>query len=280
MGFDPAAIEIARQTLEGETATRRRALGLEIGRVRSDFIKAGQVQSSGLLNSIADVCARQVENSAAHIWAVVHRCVTDSGVEPDDRLADDLIAVASDLLYHYCTVEAEGAYNAEVMRSRLSAEVIAGTRFHERVIGARQKMQADIRLFALSLKNRARVRGGGPGSQVFNVYAPVGAIQTGDSAQAFVNQSVDAATRGDLLEALESISAEVRDTAALTATQAVEISEAVEETRAELEKPKPNGALLWGKLSAVATLIQSVPVLEKGYEAIRAVAAAHGVMLP
>jgi hypothetical protein len=41
-----------------------------------------------------------------------------------------------------------------------------------------------------------------------------------------------------------------------------------------------NRALLWGKLSAVAAMIKAVPVLEKGYEAIRAVLAAHGVALP
>jgi hypothetical protein len=274
MGFDPEAIEIAR---EGEMAARRRSLGAEIRRLRNPLIWGGQVEASSLLNAAADLCALEVENSATHVWAVVHRCVTDTGVEPDDRLAAGLIAAVSDLLYHYCIAEAEGVYNSEVTRSGLSAEVIAGTGFHERVIGARQKMQAEIRLFARALRNQAHVR---PSSQVFNVYAPVGAIQTGASAQAFVNQSLDGAARGELLNALESISAEIRDTSALTAARAAEISEVVEETRAELEKPKPNGALLWAKLSAVASIIRAVPVLEKGYELIRAIAAAHGITLP
>ena len=168
MGFDPEATEIARQTLEGEMAARRRSLGAEIRRLHVPLLWNGQVERSSLLNAAADLCAREVEDSAAHFWAVVHRCVTDTGVEPDDRLADDLIAAVSDLLHRYCTVEAEGVYNSEVTRSGLSAEVIAGTGFHERVIGARQKMQAEIRLFARALRNRARVHGPGLSTPVEN----------------------------------------------------------------------------------------------------------------
>jgi hypothetical protein len=280
MGFDPEAIEIARLTVESELPARRRALNREIGQIRSEFIRHGQTDSSGLFESIADACAREIESGAARLWEIIHRCVLDTGVEPDDDLANDLIREARNLLDHYCVTDAEGMFNYEVQRSKLPPDFKEGAGFRVRVIGARQKLHAEIRLFARSLMNQARARGAGVGAQVFNVYAPVGAIQTGPSAQAFVTQELDASERNELLEALERIATDLASAATVTAADADEISEAVEDTRAELEKQRPNRMLLWAKLSAVASMIRAVPVLESGYQVIRGIALVHGIALP
>jgi hypothetical protein len=280
MGFDPEAIEIARQTVESELPARRRALNREIGQIRSEFNRHGQMDSLGLFESIADACAREIESGAARLWEIIHRCVLDTGVEPDDDLANGLNREARNLLDHYCVADAEGMFNYEVQRSKLPPDIKEGAGFRVRVIGARQKLHAEIRLFALSLKNQARARGASSGGPVFHVYAPVGAIQTGAASQAFVNQELDAGERTQLLAALQRIAAGIGNTSVFTATRASEIREVVEDTRAELEKSRPNRTLLWAKLSAVASMIRAVPVLDSGYQVIRAIAAAHGIALP
>jgi hypothetical protein len=201
--YDHRAIAITCETIESDLPKRRQRFGLKLARLKSEAALKGTGQSSGLLWMIADACAGEVEDSADNLWRILHRCLTTTGVSPDAELATSLKRSLGELLTTYCISDPEGHFTQAAMQIQADAAVVAGTGFHERVIAVRRHVRAEVDLFVASLENRASSLR--KPRAVFNTYAPVGSIQTGEHAQATISQALGIAGK-ELLQILEGIS--------------------------------------------------------------------------
>jgi hypothetical protein len=282
--FDREAVKIAEKTIFGELPARRVKFGYALGRVRSNAVMQGALQSSGLLFSVADVCATEIEARADRFWEVLHRAIIATGVEWSPEMADQLKKEFNDLLLRYCFAEIEREFYSTSERLKLSTQASITTGFESRVFGARQTVEAEIELFARSLERRQSVQEHSTRSTVFQIYAPVGAIQTGAGATARVVQNLDGAARQQLTEVLAQIVGDLKEVVEIDAERAGEIGRAIAETRQELERARPSKTMLLAKLQGVASIlsaaVQVAPVLRSSYEAFRAILAAHGFPLP
>jgi hypothetical protein len=121
------------------------------------------------------------------------------------------------------------------------------------------------------------------GDTIFQIYAPVGVIQTGADAKANLVQNFDAA-RKEFTDLLRQIESQLAAATTLEATQAAELRDAISETREEFVKSRPSTPMLFAKLQVIASLVstamQYAPVLKSGYEALRSALAMYGITLP
>jgi hypothetical protein len=115
---------------------------------------------------------------------------------------------------------------------------------------------------------------------VFNIYSPVGAIQTGANAIAYPTQYLDTATQERLLNALKFVEEALANTDSLPSHPKSEIVELVQESRVEIQKEKPNTTKLQTLLSTVGASIRTVASLKPAYETLKTVLVYFGVNLP
>jgi hypothetical protein len=232
------------------------------------------------LVQVASLCADAARDRAQIAWQTLFRFVTTSGITYYEGLAEDLKKVIADHLPEnlvdlkgFVKEEAE-ALGLPDLISQLQAEVE----------GARAttlaKINGEIELFVISLKNRAQVSKDQPEQTVFNIYSPVGAIQTGATAVAYVSQTIDTATRDKLLNVLRELEQRLETVDSLPKHPKHEIIELVKESETEVRKETPNSTKLRTILSAIATSIQTVADLRPAYEGLKEALMYFGITLP
>ena len=281
--FDREALNITENTILAESYGREVRFGNQVTRVKNDAALKGQGQSGALLEAMSDVCAEEAEARADRIWRVMHRAIVATGVTFSPELASELISAFDGIFLRYASAAIERQFEEVLKNLGIPDATFARTPFSDRVFGARQMVRAEIELFARSLERKPEFERGAS-SSVFNIYGPVGALQTGPGSSASVVQNLDGATRSQLIEALGQLAEQVAKAATLDSWRVDEIQTALDETRAELGKPRPGQTMLMAKLQVVANLVSSAtqiaPALKSGYEALRSLLAAHGFVLP
>ena len=146
------------------------------------------------------------------------------------------------------------------------------------------KVSTEIDLFALNLVQRAgtgKTQRQREGPQaVFNIYSPVGAIQTGSGATANIVQNLGSQDRDLLIKALELTKQALSSVDEIPGNPKEEVVELVEEAKTEVAKTKPNGVRLTSILTAIATAIQTAGSLQPAYQALKAALLPLGILLP
>ncbi len=286
--FDPEALKIARESIAGEASVHKSQFDLGIARLRSEAIARGALGGSGYFFALSNLCASEMEAGADRAWRIIHRAVVATGAEYSADLAEKLKSAFEDIFREYCYAQPQCLLGTEITQARRGigipqqdSEVNPALRaFEERTIGARRRFYAEIDLFARSLQRRPSFERGA-GNNVFQIYAPVGAIQTGAGSSATVAINLDGAAKRQLVDVLEQLSVQLSDAAGLVAEDVDEIRAAIEETRQYLEKPRPGATTLLMKFQTVMTLVSSAiqiaPSLGPVYESLRAILVAHGL---
>jgi pyruvate/2-oxoglutarate dehydrogenase complex dihydrolipoamide acyltransferase (E2) component len=106
-------------------------------------------------------------------------------------------------------------------------------------------------------------------------------VFTGAGSSATIVQRLDDdEARQALRKALSDIKAALSEITETTMVDPNEIVEMTEAASAELDKKKPNAALLGTILSGIATSIQTVAAAQQVYPALKAAAASIGIVLP
>jgi hypothetical protein len=114
-------------------------------------------------------------------------------------------------------------------------------------------------------------------SATFNIYAPVGFVQTGPGATASVQQNIAAPDREAILRALQAVEQAV---AGLAPTERTQITEEAGELKKELAKPQPNFLRLRSGLLGIATTIQTLGSAAAAYQLVKGALALLGAHLP
>lgn len=142
------------------------------------------------------------------------------------------------------------------------------------------KIGTEIDLFVYSLKKKVEMQEKEATSTIFNIYSPVGAIQTGDGSIANVTQSIDPEVGDQLREILNEICARLTKEDIDLPYPKQEIIEIALEGEEELKKQTPNITKLRSMLLAVGTAIQTIASMKPIYEALKQALTYLGISLP
>ncbi|WP_060816721.1 hypothetical protein [Caballeronia sordidicola] len=114
---------------------------------------------------------------------------------------------------------------------------------------------------------------------IFNFHGAVGAVQTGPDAVAHVQQVVGADQLANLKSALQAVQADLGK-ANISTDERDEAQELIENTIAEVDKPKPSRLTLNSLLSGVAAATQMLSATSDAYKTVKDALVPFGISLP
>jgi len=276
--LDEQVLKIAQDRIQLEINEQYENLLQEVARIKAEMGARNMLHSSVVVNRVADLCVVAIKIRAQLVWQTLFRFLSTAGLSYYDNLAGDLKVVVARHL-------PMGTLNDLV---RETAQLIRGTdlfmQFQPQLDSARRaalaKIGTEIDLFVHSLKKKVKMKKKEAASTVFNIYSPVGAIQTGDSSIANVTQSIDTQVREQLIKVLEEIGVELSRLDVTMPHPKGEIIELVDEGREELKRPNPNITKLRSMLSTVGISIQTVASMKPAYETLKQALTFLGISLP
>lgn len=278
--LDEQVARLARDRIRLEISDQNARLEKDIGRIKAEMSARGMLISGNTLVRIATLCADAARDRAQFAWQTVYRFVATAGVRYHDGLGQELKSLVDEFLpavlgdlRGYPTQEAH-RMNVVNAIAQLQQMVDSGR------ASAVAKVHNEIDLFVVSLKNRQSSTTEKADSTTFNIYSPVGSIQTGANAVAYVTQTIDAPTRQKLTEALNAIEEGLAGIDSLPSHPKTEVVEVVMEAKEELAKSEPNSTKLRSLLGATATAIQTVGSMKPAYELLKTGLAYLGITLP
>src|SRR5713226_5260641 len=157
MMLDQEAMQIAWKRLTAETSRRHHLFHSELQRVQGELATKGLGHSGALIQAVADVCAKEIEDAAERLWEVVRELLQETNTAPSDEAVRTLFGQIDELWGPYCSAEPERQFEAVCQRDGIGPAVKQATNFYNRSIGARMGMQSTVDEFIRSLRNRAKV---------------------------------------------------------------------------------------------------------------------------
>lgn len=278
--LDKDIVRIAKERVLLEISDQNANLQLEIARIKEEANARGTFGSGSTILRIANLCNETIKARAQLIWQTLFRFITTAGITYSDDLADELKnVVAIHLPQELTDLKGLVRENAELIGSpdlfvNLEPQMV------EVRNAALAKVDTEIDLFVHSLKKKVEMKEKEAASTIFNIYSPVGAIQTGESSIANVAQNIDTEIREQLNKVLEEIASELAKSDSATPHPKGEIIELVQEGQEELKKSSPNMMKLRSTLSAVGISIQTVANMKPAYETLRQTLTFLGISLP
>jgi hypothetical protein len=202
--------------------------------------------------------------------------VSSAGVDSD---GDALVAELRSLLEGYGSDVMADITAAWSEESRpLRGTPWGGPTLEDELKRAIAKQAAEAALFALNVQALTRNMPRSDAGAVINVYAPVGAIQTGAGSSAMVDQdvsSIGVAAALEVLTRIESLLPAIDDESLRPRLQ-----ELVRAGREEGRRPTPDGNRLRGILGGIATAVQTLGSAAPAYQFVKAALLPHGLILP
>lgn len=279
--LDQKIVKIAQERIRIEIGEHIRTLRTEIERIKSEMAGKGALRSGVTIKPITDLCANAVRNRAQIVWQTLFRFITTSGISYYEELSNDLKAMIAQYLpeklkdfrgFVKQASEIVGLPNSHL--GRYEEELSAARR------GGLAKVGTEIDLFVHSLKRKSEIQSEEKKSTVFNIYSPVGSIQTGDNSIANVSQNIDTEVREIISKALEDLMDALNDSHGELPISKEELVEVVQESQVELTKDKPNVTRLRSLLTTVGSSIQVVASLKPAYDLLKQGLVYLGISLP
>jgi hypothetical protein len=137
---------------------------------------------------------------------------------------------------------------------------------------ARSAIGAAIRKRNAALKTQ--------GSAIHISGGNVGAVQTGHSAVAYVNQTWNSAASEELLKAIVALEEAIGAHTAIAAEERVALVADLREVRAEIQSPTPQQGKIARRLTGVAITLQTLGALPGVYSALKVAARYCNITLP
>jgi hypothetical protein len=279
--IDQEIAKIANNRIRIEIEEQNSRLRSEIGRFMIKMRDSNAVQSSSSIRGIADLCIDTIKNRAQLVWQTLFRFITTAGISYSPELSDELKGLVA------CHLPEELGDLRDYIKQKTEL-IIGSPSLYERIWQdldsardqALSKVGTEIDLFVHSLKKKADIVKDGMSSTVFNIYSPVGSIQTGDNSIANVTQNIDTEVKEQIRKALEEINSTLTRSEVETPTPKGELIEVVQESQVELQKEKPNVTRLRSLLTTVGTSIQVVSSLKPAYETLKQALTFIGISLP
>ena len=278
--IDQEIIKIAHDRIRIEIGEQNNTLHREIDRIKAEMVGRGSLRSGMTIKRVSDLCIETVKNRAQLVWQTLFRFITTTGISYSEKLSEELKGLVAQHL-----PENLGDLKGHIEQiTELAGSPNLHEKFGQGLYSARNqalaKVGTEIDLFVHSLKKKAEAESNGASSTVFNIYSPVGSIQTGDSSIANVTQNIDTEVKEQIRKALEEINLTLNQSEVETPSPKGELIEVVQESQEELQKEKPNVTRLRSLLTTVGTSIQVVSSLKPAYETLKQALIFLGISLP
>ena len=276
--LDKDIVRIAEERIQLEISEQAVNLHHEIARIKSDMASRGALLSGATLSLITASCALAIKNRAQLIWQTLFRFLTTTGISYSEMLAGELKALVTkhipEKLMQDIIKQSANLVRSPNLSTQLELEIDLARR------AALTKVGTEIDLFVYSLNRKIEMIKKETSSTIFNIYSPIGAIQTGDSSIANVTQTIDTEVKEQLNKVLEEISSKLIQSEIFLPYPKGEIIEIVQEGQEELRKQSPNITKLRNILPAVGTAIQTIASMKPAYEGLKQALTFFGISLP
>lgn len=229
--IDQEIAKIANDRIRIEIGEQNRRLRAEIERIKREMNARGLLQSGMTITRVAGLCVDTIKNRAQLVWQTLFRFIITAGISYSPELANELKTMVAQYL-----PEKLGDLRGYIKQT---AKIAGSPRPHDKLgidldSGRKQalsKIGTEIDLFVHSLKKKAESDKNEASSTIFNIYSPVGSIQTGDSSIANVIQNIDTEVKEQILKALEEISSTLTQSEIETSSPKDELIEVVQESQ-------------------------------------------------
>lgn len=240
---------------------------------------AGHTISSAMALSLTQDASNSLKARAQMIYSQLIRCLGAHGVHWDDGVLQE----ATNLLRENITIQ------GQQVRSRLGSFPVFAQLQNRHMtqqadIELAQEPQRQINRLSIELRLAAAASRGpamtsGSNSNV-TIHGPVGVVQTGDSSQATVTQHIDAGTKTQLISGLQLYLDELSKPDNQSLAGRDQIRDLVVETKAELEKPKPNSLKVSSGLRGIVEATKFIGSLGPAYRVVKPLLGFFGIHLP
>lgn len=276
--LDQEMIKIANERINLEKSDQNNRIQKETGRTIAVGVARGL--SSGTALKITSIYSEAVKNRAQLVWQIFHRFITTSGISYSEKLAEELKLMVVRHLPE--NLEDIKSFLQQDLKKIRASDLL--TRLETQIDDAREyalkKINTEIDLFIISLKNKAQMEADKLGANIFNIYSPVGSIQTGTSSVTHVTQLITIEEKDKLLNALQNVEETINNLDSLPNHPKEEIIDLVQESKIEIGKEQPNTTKLKMLLSTVGASIQTLASIKPAYEVIKQALSCLGVSLP
>lgn len=278
--IDGEIIKIAHDRIRIEIGEQNNRLRTEIERIKAEMTGRGVLRSGMTIKRVSDLCIETVKNRAQLVWQTLFRFITTTGISYTEELSEELKGLVAQHL-----PEKLGSLRGYIEQTaKLAGSPDLHERFGQELDNARNqaldKVGTEIDLFVHSLRKKIEAEANGFPSTAFNIYSPVGSIQTGDNSIANVTQNLDAEIKDQIGKVLEEINLTLNQSKVETPSPKGELIEVVQESQEELRKEKPNITRLRSLLTTVGTSIQVVSSLGAAYGTLKQALTFLGISLP
>lgn len=202
---DQEIVKIANDRIRLEIEEQNNRLLSEIGKIKAEMSHRGALHSSGTITRVSGLCIDTIRNRVQLIWQTFFRFLTTAGISHTPKLADEL----KDLVAQLVPEKLEDLTNHITQTAKMAGSPSLGDRLLQDLdkgrIKAFAKVGTEIDLFVHSLRKRADTLKEGGSSTVFNIYSPVGSIQTGDNSIANITQKIDTEVKEQIRKVLDEI---------------------------------------------------------------------------
>ncbi len=152
--LDQEAMQIARKRLSAESSRRHHFFHTELQRVQNELATKGLGRSGALIQAVADVCAKEIEDATNQLWEVVGALLREGNGVPSPEAVRTLHGQIDELWVPYCSAGPEREFEAICQRDSVSPSVKSATHFYDRSVSARMRIQSQVEEFMRSARNR------------------------------------------------------------------------------------------------------------------------------
>jgi hypothetical protein len=235
---------------------------------------AQQVMSSRMRLVLEEVARRNLSQRATRVWELLQRVMSDVGVTPDESTAHTAKVLVREAMeqQHARVLATLEKYSLSKQPNHPEFRNLESEAFAQR-----DRIWAEIDLLFEKLRQQ---RTPAPSQPVFNFHGPVGAVQAGPNATAYIQQQIGGDALERLQQSLDALVSAVEQAEELIEPVRTDVVAVVQEVKAELQQRSPNRIRLGGLALGVATSIQTIASLEPAWKMVKAAFASVGVVLP
>lgn len=155
MLLDQEGMQIANKRVDAEATGRERAFADKMARARQDAVMRGQGTSGALFQTIADLCAEEVETRADWIWKILRSLIPAAGYKVSTEDVDQLKRQLDELLVPYCYDRPEKEFHKAIEELHIPSAAARTAGFYDRREAARILIWAQIDQHAREIRSRA-----------------------------------------------------------------------------------------------------------------------------
>lgn len=262
-----------REYINAELGPRERTLDIALRDAQSSFVARGVLNSSMAIQGYARVGRDELTVRAKVIWAAIRRSHASMVGDASDTTLDDLHQQIAEFMDEQTKRVAQTtSARAATMHDREKWLAFIEKEITDRAQELVANLDIEAQFYVDELK-----KAGDESTPEMRFYGPVGAVQTGPLATAYISQSSAESQR--LLETLDALRKEVEKNGEMETEQRDQAVELVNDTVAAVTAEKPNTYKVTGLLGGLGQTIRTVASLRGAWEVVRDAAAAIGIPL-